>query len=83
MTDQPSSQRRALHAYLSPAAHDTWHDFATEHGVSVSALLEALSEPLTSGLPEVSIADVLDGAVTSARATDAARRRRSRTRRTT
>lgn len=35
--------RRAIHAYLTPEAHDRWHDFAAEQGVSVSGLLEAIA----------------------------------------
>lgn len=35
--------RRAIHAYCSPDAHDAWHEAAAEHGVSVSAMLEALA----------------------------------------
>ncbi|MFT7601732.1 MAG: hypothetical protein ACI8TP_004693, partial [Acidimicrobiales bacterium] len=34
--------RKALHAYVSDDAHDQWHGFAAEQGVSVSAILEAL-----------------------------------------
>jgi hypothetical protein len=32
--------RKAIHAYLSPEAHDAWHDFAAENGVSVLQLFE-------------------------------------------
>ena len=75
---QPDA-RRALHAYLTPAAHENWHDFAATNGVSVSALLEALSEPVMNGF-DGSIAEALDQAVVAARATDTARRRRGRNR---
>ena len=78
-TNPQSEPRRALHAYLTPAAHETWHDFAATNGVSVSALLEALSGPLMSGF-DGSTTDVLDAAIVSARATDTARRRRGRNR---
>ena len=38
--------RKALHAYLSDCAHNNWHDFCAEQGVSVSALLEAIAPAL-------------------------------------
>jgi hypothetical protein len=38
-----TATRKAIHAYLSPEAHDGWHDFAAENGVSVSGLLEAIA----------------------------------------
>lgn len=68
--------RRALHAYLSDEAHEAWHEFAAENGVSVSALLEVLSAPLNSDL-EAPVVDVLNDVIPAARATDASRRRRS------
>lgn len=72
--------RKALHAYVSDDAHEQWHGFAAEQGVSVSAVLEALApeleidgtspaEPLTTRLDEV---------VRAARKIDAQRRRRRR-----
>ncbi len=72
--------RKALHAYVSDDAHEQWHGFAAEQGVSVSAVLEALApeldleqldgeQPLTSRLDEV---------VRAARKIDAQRRRRRR-----
>jgi hypothetical protein len=74
-----SDDRRALHAYLSKEAHDAWHDFAAEQGVSVSGLLEASGREL---------APVAEGnarprkehlaLVETARKIDAARRRRRR-----
>jgi hypothetical protein len=78
-TENMSDDRRALHAYLSREAHDAWHDFAAEQGVSVSGLLEASGRNL---------APVVDGnaeprkeqleLVDAARKIDAARRRRRR-----
>lgn len=71
--------RKAIHAYLSPAAHDAWHDFAAENGVSVSGLLEAIanewSTRLARGEPALPDEDHL---VKTARRVDADRRRRKR-----
>ena len=66
--------RKALHAFVSNEAHEQWHETALTWGISVSALLEALA-------PELDDIDSLFGArssdiVTTARRTDAARRRR-------
>jgi hypothetical protein len=46
--------RKAIHAYLSPEAHDAWHDFAAENGVSVSGLLEAIASEWSSRLARAS-----------------------------
>lgn len=64
--------RKALHAYLSDEAHEAWHEAAAEHGVSVSAILEALA-PIVDRLmvDEPYLAR-------NARKVDAARRRRNR-----
>jgi hypothetical protein len=70
--DGTHPQRKALHAYLSDDAHETWHAVAADHGVSVSALLEALAADLAS---ERSHAD-LEAVVRRARRVDAERRRR-------
>jgi hypothetical protein len=71
--------RKAIHAYLSPEAHDGWHAFAAEHGVSVSGLLEAIaldwSDRLASGERAY---DNEDDLVRAARRVDADRRRRKR-----
>lgn len=71
--------RRAIHAYLTPEAHDQWHDFAAEHGVSVSGLLEAIAldwkEQLDRG---DDVADTIERLAKTARKIDATRRRRQR-----
>jgi hypothetical protein len=71
--------RKAIHAYLSPEAHDAWHDFAAENGVSVSGLLEAIAnqwaEKVARGeqvLPDE------ERLVRTARRVDAERRRRKK-----
>ena len=69
------ADRRAIHAYVTEEAHDHWHDFAAEQGVSVSAILEALAAELGD------VADgsrALDDVVSNARRIDARRRRRTR-----
>jgi hypothetical protein len=74
-----AATRKAIHAYLSPAAHDAWHDFAAEHGVSVSGLLEAIANEWSdrSARGESPFPDE-DQLVKSARRVDADRRRRKR-----
>ena len=70
-----AKKRRALHAYLSDAAHDTWHQFAAKHGVTVSATLEALAAELHDRDPAdggIDFAPIIE----RARKTDASRRRR-------
>lgn len=72
--------RKALHAYVSDAAHQRWHTFAAEQGVSVSAVLEAMAAELAGGAAEAGapLAERLDAVVRAARKIDAERRRRSR-----
>lgn len=74
---EKSASRRALHAYVSDDAHDAWHDFAAENGVTVSGLLEALTPLLQSAPADATIAQAWDESVKAARAVDARRRRRS------
>lgn len=72
--------RKALHAYVSDDAHEQWHGFAAEQGVSVSAVLEALAPELDLETADGSepLNDRLDGVVRAARKIDAQRRRRRR-----
>ena len=72
--------RKALHAYVSDDAHDQWHEFAAEQGVSVSAILEALAPELDLENAESAeqMKDRLNTVVKSARMIDARRRRRRR-----
>ncbi len=70
--------RRAIHAYVSADAHEQWHEFATEHGVTVSALLEVISRRLLPGPDRPDdIDDSIATLVKDARRIDARRRRRS------
>ena len=75
MSDE--SSRKALHAYVTDGAHDQWHGFAAEQGVSVSAILEALAPTLAVDDEPADYVNVLD-VVTEARRIDARRRRRRR-----
>ena len=74
-----AESRKAIHAFLTPASHEAWHEFAAENGVSVSALIEALAldwgerrDGEHYDLPEV------DELAKGARRIDAQRRRRAR-----
>ncbi|HEY5155273.1 MAG TPA: hypothetical protein VIJ47_11100 [Acidimicrobiales bacterium] len=74
-----AESRKAIHAFLTPASHEAWHEMAAEHGVSVSALIEALAQDWADrkqgsefDLPEI------DALSRSARRIDASRRRRTR-----
>jgi hypothetical protein len=66
------ADRRAIHGYVTPDCHASWHDTAELAGVSVSAILEAIG-PF---LPEI-LAD-RPQIVRVARGVDAANRRRRR-----
>lgn len=69
--------RRAIHAYLTLDAHDRWHDFAAEQGVSVSGLLEAIARDWKEQFgDEADLPDHVENLVKIARKIDAARRRR-------
>ena len=72
--------RKALHAYVSDDAHEQWHGFAAEQGVSVSAILEALAPELdVEARPEPADMNArIDGVIKTARKIDAQRRRRRR-----
>ncbi len=74
--------RKALHAYVSDDAHDQWHGFAAEQGVSVSAILEALAPELIVDDEEPAegenLGERLDTVIRAARRIDAERRRRRR-----
>lgn len=85
MTPPPAgpAERKAIHAYLSPEAHDIWHDYAEEEGVSVSGLLEVMATDLLALDPEtndsqLSVRNALPRITKAARKLDAKRRRRGR-----
>ena len=74
-----ADSRKAIHAYLSPEAHDQWHDFAAENGVSVSGLLEAIGlawKDQVNGNGD--LPPEIEDLAKRARRIDASRRRRQR-----
>ena len=76
-TRKKAVERNALHAYLDDVAHEAWQMFATENGVSVTALLEALGLQLAQEMEKTGDAcEVRQGLVKQARRVDADRRRR-------
>ena len=77
MDDETEARYRAVHAYLSDAAHATWQEVATEYGVSVSGLIEAMGTDLQKPEDQRVLGPQLDGLVKRARRIDADRRRRT------
>ena len=77
MTTEDEPRYRAVHAYLSDDAHETWQEVATEYGVSVSGLIEALGADLGAPVDEQVIAPRLPELIKRARRVDADRRRRA------
>lgn len=76
-----AADRQALHAYLSPAAHDTWQMFADENGVSMTGLLEALAHEIAVDIDKAEAdggdaTDIRQDWAKAARKIDAQRRRR-------
>jgi len=74
-----ADSRKAIHAVLTPDSHEAWHEFAAEHGVSVSGLIEAIALDWTDRRvgDDYELAEV-DALSRQARRIDAGRRRRSR-----
>ena len=70
--------RKAIHAYLTNEAHDNWHEFAAENGVSVSGLLEAIAQDWATKLKAAKPSKDTEALVKEARRIDAVRRRRGR-----
>jgi hypothetical protein len=74
-------ERQAIHGYVTHEAHLSWHDFAAEHGVSVSGLLEALGPMLLDSPhvdPDATWRTEVAKAVRIAQRVDVANRRRRR-----
>lgn len=69
--------RKALHAYLSEEAHDAWHRFAEDNGVSLSAVLTALGTSLAD-TTEMTTGQKLDSVITQAENAEREKRRERR-----
>jgi hypothetical protein len=76
VSDQTDDRYRAVHAYLSDEGHSTWLEVATEYGVSVSGLIEAMGTDLQLPADERLLGPRLPTLVSRARRIDAERRRR-------
>jgi hypothetical protein len=74
---ETETRYRAVHAYLSDDAHETWLEVATDYGVSLSGLMEAMGADLRRPADERVLGPHLEELVTRARRVDAERRRRS------
>jgi hypothetical protein len=74
-----ADSRKAIHAFLTPGSHEAWHEFAAEHGVSVSGLIEAIALDWADRREgeDYDLAEV-DALSRQARRIDAGRRRRSK-----
>ncbi len=69
--------RKALHAYLSEEAYETWHRFAEECGVSLSAVLTALG-PALSDPSEMTTGQKLEAIISQAKDDERDKRRARR-----
>ena len=79
MPENVTASRKALHAYVSDGAHDQWHNFAAEQGITLSALLDVLGTEISDPTnQEQGMSERLEFVVAEARKTDARRRRRGR-----
>ena len=74
-----ADSRKAIHAFLTPDSHEAWHEFAAEHGVSVSGLIEAIALDWADRREgdDYDLAEV-EALSRQARRFDASRRRRSK-----
>ena len=75
--DETEARYRAVHAYLSDDAHAAWQGVATEYGVSMSGLIEAMGADLQQPDDERILGPQLERLVKRARRIDADRRRRT------
>jgi hypothetical protein len=75
-SNRDDGDRKALHAFLSDEAHDSWHRVAGELGVSVSGMLEAMAFELEKPAHESALGGRASTLVARARKIDAERRRR-------
>lgn len=73
--------RRAINAYVSDEAREAWRSFAGRHGVTVSALIQAIGELLGDESGWFAQAPMHDRVVVRAREIAAERLRRDQPRR--
>lgn len=72
---------RVVHANVSEEAFQQWTEFADEHGISVTGIVEALGtyfEQYNTKSGSKALTGVLEDIALSARKVDTARRRRGR-----
>ena len=69
--------RKALHAYLSDEAHEAWHRFAEDCGVSLSAVLTALG-PALSKPTDMTTGQLLASVIAGAEDSEREKRRERR-----
>jgi hypothetical protein len=72
MSDSNSTEKRALHAYLDVGAYERFSDFASNGGVSVSGLLQAIGQNLDGKSENINLNSLL----LDARSVDSDRRKR-------
>lgn len=73
MTVNPK-KRPPIHGHVTQQAHDGWHDFAANHGPTVSALLEVIGGRLADGETKIDMKALAREALQI----DVAHRRRNR-----
>jgi len=70
--------RHAIHAQLSAPAYDAWQHYATEAGVSITGLLEAIGHHLAAvDATGADLGDYQPDLLQAARRIDASHRRRT------
>lgn len=75
-TEPPASERRSINCRVSVDAYDTWRSFCEAHGVSLTAVLEAIAFEMRQLLQEKDMEPVEAAIVDHARRIDAQRRAR-------
>lgn len=70
------ADRKSLQTYVTAQAHQGWHEWCANEGVSFSALLEAVGACLAAN-DDHPVSESLQGFCVEARQIDASRRRRT------
>lgn len=70
------ADRKSLQTYVTPEAHEGWHQWCAAEGVSFSALIEVVGTTL-AGEAYNPVSGSLQAFIAEARSVDAARRSRS------